>query len=71
MKCPNCEQIMKTVEVEFLSPSEVFALDEDTGKYEYEDDIEDDGGDYILVCGECGCELPDEVASEFQEMLAM
>jgi len=72
MKCPNCEQEMKTVEVEYDSSPEVYVLDEETGRYVYQiydstDEPDDDT--YRLVCGECGCELEGGVLDTFAGLI--
>lgn len=73
MKCPNCEQEMRTVEVEYDTSPEVYVLDEETGRYVYNipeplDEPDDDEG-YHLCCGECGCELEDGVLDTFANLI--
>ena len=72
MKCPICNEEMRTVDVEYTSSPEVYILDEETGRYSYQvQDDEPDDDSYRLCCGECGCELEGGVLDTFTNLILL
>lgn len=73
MKCPNCEEEMRTVEVEYSQPPEIYVLDESTGRYALQ--TQDQEGEFDMDfdakfrCGECGCELDSLVVDTFSSLI--
>lgn len=73
MKCPSCDQEMKTVVVEYTFSVESYVLHEESGQYQYHlnEDTEPDDDDYSLYCGECGKELEGLDLMEFQDLILL
>lgn len=70
MKCPICDEEMRTVEVEYSSSPEIYVLDEATGRYVYTiQDDEPDDDSYSLCCGECGAELEGHILDTFTSLI--
>lgn len=70
MKCPHCQKVMETVDVEYISYPEGYVLDSKTGKYRCEfQEIELDDDSFSLYCGECGHELEGEDLELFNMLI--
>ena len=72
MKCPNCNEEMRTVEIEYNYPPEVYVLDEKTQRYVLQvssEELDDDDETFSLHCGECGCELEEHILDTFTNLI--